>query len=362
LWSHAYDIDSHDLIGVQQKIAQSIADDMYLGRGQSAADGGRARRFTSDPAAHDLYLRGMEALNASGAESFGKAAGFFQAAVDKDPNFAMAWLGLARAHDSMASELAPGVSYEQVGAEARRALDLDPSLAEAHETLAIIAWERDHDWASAEREFRLAVAGNGSASARSHAVYAFHLAERGRFAESHVNLRTAQDLSPLEVLPYINEAWVFFYEHRYDQAERVFKRILEIHPDDAMALEGLGHMKTMLGDCQAGGEYAAKLSQLWPKSALTQSVLWNLMVCQGDVVRARKLLDNAAPKISPFYAAASYAVLGDKEQAIAYLEQAVTKRDILATSMGVNPYLDRLHSDPRFTALERRVGLNPDAH
>jgi Tfp pilus assembly protein PilF len=159
-----------------------------------------------DPQAHDLYLRGMQALNASSAESFRQAAGFFQSAIDKDPSFAMAWLGLARAHDSMSSEVAPLVSYQQVGAEARHALDLDPQLAEAHETLAIIAWERDHDWPLAEREFRLATAGNGSASAHSHAKYAFHLAERGRFAESHQHLQIAQGLSPLEVLPFINEA------------------------------------------------------------------------------------------------------------------------------------------------------------
>ncbi len=169
LWSHAYDIDAHDLIGVQQQIAQSIADDMNLGRGQSSADGGRPHRFTSDPEAHDLYLHGMEALNNASATSLPVAASFFQSALGKDHNFAMAWLGLARTHDLMQSAVVPGVTYEQIGGEARHALDLDSSLAEAHETLAIIAWERDYDWPTAEREFRLAVASNGSASSRSHA-------------------------------------------------------------------------------------------------------------------------------------------------------------------------------------------------
>jgi tetratricopeptide (TPR) repeat protein len=186
-----------------------------------------------------------------------------------------------------------------------------------------------------------------------------HLSERGRFAESHQHLQIAQGLSPLEVLPLINEAWVFFYEHRFADADRAFHRVLESHPDNAMALEGLGHLQTMLGNCAAGGEYAAKLTRLWPGSFLTQSVLWNLSVCQGDVVQARKLLDQAAPKIPPFYAAASYAVLGDKELARAYLDKAVSERDILATSMKVNPYLDLLHSDPRFAELERRAGLDP---
>lgn len=85
-----------------------------------------------------------------------------------------------------------------------------------------------------------------------------------------------------------------------------------------------------------------------------------MLVCQGDAAKARKLLDQAAVGVPPFYAAASYAVLGDKERAMKYLDQAVTKGDILATSMGVIPYLDRLHSDPRFLALERRVGLDPE--
>lgn len=358
LWSHAYDIDSHDLIGVQQQIAQSIADDMNLGRAQ-APGGVRPRAFTSDPEAHDLYLRGMEALNSGSTGSLEKAAGSFQSAIDKDHSFAMAWLGLARAHDLMQSSVVPGISYEQVGTEARHALDLDPTLAEAHETLAIIAWERDYDWPSAEREFRLAVANNGSASARSHAVYAYHLAERSRFPESHQHLRTAQELSPLEVLPFINEGWVYFFERRYDQAERVFKRILEMHPDNPWPLYGLAYMKSMLGDCQAGGEYARKLDQLAPNDFRTQSVHWNLLVCQGDVAKARKLLDAVAPKISPFHAGASYAVLGDKERALEYLDRAVTEHDNLVTSMGVTPYLDSLRSDPRFAALERRVGLDP---
>jgi Tfp pilus assembly protein PilF len=269
---------------------------------------------------------------------------------------------MARAHDLMQSGAVPGVSYDLIGSEARRALDLDPSLAEAHETVAIVAWERDYDWPSAEREFRLAVAGNGSASTRSHAVYAYHLAERGRFAESHQHLRTTQELSPLEVLPLINEGWVYFFERRFDQAERVYKRILELHPDSAVALDGLAYLKTALGNCKAGGDYVEKLNRLWPNAFRVQSAQWNLVVCQGDLQKARRQLDQSAPKIPAFYAGASYAVLGDKDRAIEYLDRAVTEHDSLVTSMGVSPYLDHLRSDPRFTALERRIGLEPDAH
>jgi TolB-like protein len=361
LWSHAYDIDSHDLIGVQQQIAQSIADDMNLGGRAQGAEAARPLRFTTDPEAHDLYLRGMQALNNGSPDSLQQAAGFFQSAIAKDRNFAMAWLGLARSHDLMQSGAVPGITYEQIGKEARQALDLDPSLAEAHEELAIIAWERDYDWPSAEREFRLAVAGNGSASARSHAVYGYHLAERGRFAESHQQLRTAQEISPLEVLPLVNEGWVYFFERRFDQAGQMYKRILELHPDNAVALDGLAFLKTMVGDCQSGAEYAAKLNQLWPNAFRVQAAQWNLLVCRGEVGPARKILDGSAAKMPAFYAGASYAVLGDKESALHYLDQAVAQRDDLVTTMAVTPYLDRLRSDPRFAALERRVGLEPDA-
>jgi TolB-like protein/Flp pilus assembly protein TadD len=360
LWSHAYDIDAHDLIGVQEQIAQSIADDMNLGRGRGAVEA-RTHRFTADPEAHDLYLRGMEALNAGDVDSLRRAAAFFQSAIDKDRNFAMAWLGLARTHDLMQSAVVPGITYELIGTEARRALDLDPNLAEAHETLAIIAWERDYDWPTAEREFRLAIADNGSASARSHAVYGYHLADRGRFAESHQHLRTAQELSPLEVIPLVNEGWVYFFEHLYPQAERAYKRVLELHPDNAPALEGLAYLKTRLGDCRAGGEYADKLNSVSPNAFRSQSVQWNLLVCRGEVAKARSLLDAAAPKMAPFYAGASYSVLGEKELALKYLDRSVAEHDNLATTMGVSPYLDNLRSDPRFIAIERRAGLDPHA-
>jgi TolB-like protein/Tfp pilus assembly protein PilF len=361
LWSHAYDIDAHDLIGVQEQIAQSISDDMNLGRGPGTVEAAHARRFTADPEAHDLYLRGMEALNAGDVDSLRRAAAFFQSALDKDHKFAMAWLGLARTHDLMQSAVVPGISYELIGTEARRALDLDPNLAEAHETLAIIAWERDYDWPTAEREFRLAIANNGSASARSHAVYGYHLADRGRFAESHQHLRTAQELSPLEVIPLVNEGWVYFFEHRYPEAERTYKRVLELHPDNAPALEGLAYLKTRLGDCRAGGEYADKLNSVSPNAFRSQSVQWNLLVCRGEMAKARALLDVSAPKIAPFYAGASYSVLGDKELALKYLDRSVTEHDNLATTIGVSPYLDNLRSDPRFIAIERRAGLDPQA-
>lgn len=359
LWSHAYDIDSRDLIGIQEQIAESISGDLNLSGGPQAPPHGRPPGFTTNPEAHDLYLRGMAAFNAGSGESFHQAADLFQAAIDKDQKFAMAWLGLARAHDLMESEVVPGVSYQQREAEAKRALELDPGLAAAHGVLAEIAWVHDHDWPRAEQEFLLATKSNGSFSAHSHAVYGVHLAERRRFAESHQQLRTAEELSPIEPLPFVDEAWAFFYERRYDQAERTFRAVIEAHPNNAAASEGLGLMKTMLGDCPAGAVYADKLKKLAPDSFFTRTVLWNLMVCEGRLEPARRLLNQNASKMPAFYAACSYAVLGDKETAFTYLDRAVTRSDKLSVSMDVNPYLDSLHGDPRFAALERRVGLAP---
>jgi serine/threonine-protein kinase len=364
LWSRAYDIDSPDLIGVQRQIAQSIADDLKLkqstlNRLQAGAQRGGLQGFTNDPQANELYMRAMEALNTDSAEAVKNAAGLFRAALDRDRNFAMAWLGLARAHDAMQSAGARDVPFEEIESEARHALDLDPGLAGAHETLAIVAWERDHDWPETEREFRLAIADGGGGSSRSNAIYGFHLAERGRFAESHERLRVAQELSPLESLPLLNEAWVYLFERKYDQSEAEFLRIIATHPDNTMALTGLGWLQTLRGNCDGAAATAGKIAGISPDAFLTKSVIWNVAVCRGQVQEALRQLDSAAPTFPAMQTAMGYARLGEREKALAYLDKAVTVRDIAAPMMGVLPSFDALHGDPRFVAIERRAGLDP---
>jgi len=355
LWSHAYDIESGDLIQVQEEIARSISDDLQLNRTRSAS---LSHEGTSDAVAHDLYLRGQEEWSTASLEAFRRAAELFHAAIARDPKFTRAWLGLAKAHWNIGlwtgfSE----VSAQQVESEARKALEIAPGLNEAHAILAHIAWNYDYDWPRAEREFRLALAGGGQANA--HNLYGVCLAQRRRFAESHQQFHIAEELSPLDPVAFFNEGEALEWEGRTAEAERAYADLLRTHPSFEPPLARLAYMKAGEGDCREAARYAGRLAQLSPGSYRSQAVLWTVGVCRGDRGGARRALQAAARSSPPVEMGSAYGLLRDNNEAIAYLEKAIDQHEVGVTGIGVEPFLATVRSDPRFVALERRVGLAP---
>ncbi len=359
LWSHVYEVQFSDLMTVQRDIARSIAGDLQLSQSFDPNPGGNLPQHEPSPEAHELYLRGAEAWNAATLNSFRKGAALFQAATERDPQFAEAWLGLANTHWNLGifsgwSE----VSVAQVESEARRALDANPHLASAHATLGQILWRHDFDWPRAETEFRTALQyGNGSYNV--HNLYAICLSERGRFAESHRHYRTAQELSPLQDALFTNEAGVFWAEGQLSEAERMYRQVLSRKPGYALALAGMAGLRLQVKDCSGAAEYAAKLSQASPGSRASTMVEWSLAACQ---VGSRAEGSERSPAVSGktnVDVAAEYAVLGKADRAIEYLTKSVGLHEIGITGMKVSPFFASLRSDPRFFGLERQMGLVP---
>jgi TolB-like protein/Flp pilus assembly protein TadD len=361
IWSHVYDTHFRDLISVQQDIARSIADDLQSSRSKNSGAQMILPGSGVDPEAHDLYLRALAATNIGTFQGMQQAFPLLQAAIAKDPHYAAPWFTLAKARETMGylGGWPPGLA-DEVRSDLNRALELDPQMASAHADLAYLDWEYGYDWEHAEREFQLALQlGN---RVEPHKLYAMSLADRGRFAEAHQHLRIAEDMAPLDLEMLFFEGGVLAWERRFPEAEQKYQAMLRQSPKATAALAALAYIKTWEKDCSAADRYAKRMQQISPDDYRTWSVLFTVRVCSGDRAGALKSLREDSAKTRQLPAiemAQGYAYLGDKETALKLLEQAVERHDFGATTMKQAPYLDPLHGDPRFIALERRVGLDP---
>lgn len=361
LWSHTYDTTFTDLISVQRNIARSIADDLQLSRSANNRISDVPMGVATNPDAHDLYLRGLDAFHLGTSAGIQKALGLMQAAIAKDPHFAWPWFSLAKILETAGylNGWTPALA-EQVRADLNKALELDPNLAVAHADLAYLNWEYSYDWEAAEREFRLAFAlGNRQ---EPHKLYAMSLADRGRFAESHQQLRIAEELDPLDAELLFFEGGVYAWERKYGEAEKRYQAILNFNPKATAAMAALAYLKTWEKDCKQAGEYASKMREIAPDDYRTGSVRFAVMVCSGEKEQALQLYNHGLSSghlLPAFERAQGFAYLGDKETALQFLQQAVDRHEFGATGMKQTPYFDSLHGDARFAALERRVGLEP---
>lgn len=361
LWSRSYDTTFNDLISVQRDIARSIADDLQWSRSGADASAFVPRGATTDPQAHELYLRGLAAANAGTADGLGKAIVLMQAALAKDPRYAAPWFMTAKMHETIGylGGWPPGMA-EQVRGDLQHALELDPSMAGAHADLAYLDWVYDYDWPHAEREFELAL--EQGSRVEPHKFYAMGLADRGRFAESHEHLRMAEDLAPLDAELLFLEGGVLAWEHRFPDAEQKYLAMLKLNPNSTPALAAIAYIKTWENDCAGGAQYLSRMQQLDPNGYRTGSVHFAILACRGDKTGALQLIaDGQARKkfLPAIDMAQGYAYLGEKEKAMEALKLAVERHELGVTSMKQSPYFETLHDDPRFMALERRVGLEP---
>jgi TolB-like protein/Tfp pilus assembly protein PilF len=355
LWSRGYDVQFRDLIEVQKNIARLIADDLQLSSSVGAA--ARPARHDPNPEAHELYLRGTEAWNAATADSFRKGAEFFQAAVEQDPRFAQAWLSLANAHWNIGVYGGwKGISAAQVESEAQHALDLDPGLASAHATLGQIVWRHELDWTRAEAEFRTALK-YGAGSYNVHNLYAGCLAERGEFEECHRQFRIAQELSPLQDALFTNEAAIYIAEGKSAEAERELRRVLTRKPGFGVALADLAIIRFLAKDCGGGADYVTQMAKSSPGVRIASILNWSLLICRGKSAEARQMIDSSAPLLSRIDLAAAHASLGDGNQALDLLEESLKQGDIGITAIHIRTEFIPLRSNPRFMALEKRIGL-----
>jgi TolB-like protein/DNA-binding winged helix-turn-helix (wHTH) protein/Tfp pilus assembly protein PilF len=362
LWAHTYEGDLREVLTLQENVAKDIAEQIRAQlTPQEQAKLKNARPV--NPAAYEAYLRGNYFADKRTAEALTKAIEYFEQAIRDDPNSAPAYAGLADAY-SVLSEYKSVPAHEshmKARVAARRAVEIDDSLAEAHAVLANVATLDDYDWSGAEQEFRRAIELNPG-KATAHHFHAQNLTCMGRWHEASVEMEQARELDPLSIIINANIGLVYYYARQPDRAIQAELRALELDPNAAFMYEYLGTaylQKGMYREAIGHLQKAVGLSNGFP---LYQGELAYSYAAAGDRAQAGRILTDLKSRsrrqyVSSYSLAVAYISLGKKDAALARLQKAYEDREDQVALLKIEPLFDTLHADPRFQELLRRIGL-----
>ena len=359
LWARTYERDSRDVLALQDEVARAIADEIKVKL--TARDQVRlADARPVNPDAYEEYLKGRYFLAKFTPENVKKGIEHLELAVTKDPDYAQAYAAVANAYFYDAGISGPDQAIPKARAAARKALELDDSLAEAHTSLAMIAFLYDWDWEGAEKEFRRTLDSNPG-DAGVHASHASYLVAMGKTNEAVAEVEQAQTLDPLS--PGVNGdlAEILYVARQYDRLIEVCQKMLELDPNSLPAHSSLNlayEQRQMFAEAAAeqekiltligAHELAETFRQEYSRSGYRAA---SLKLLQEFVKRSDQSF------ISPYAIAAGYAFLNEKALAFQWLEKAYQKRSPGLNVIKVDPRLDPVRSDPRFQDLLRRMNL-----
>jgi eukaryotic-like serine/threonine-protein kinase len=367
LWGEHYNRRMTDMLGLQEEIARETAERLQR-RLQPAAAAVQPmpapKRYTDNNEAYQAYLRGRYFWNRRNEEGFRKAIDAFNEAIRHDPNYALAYAGIADCYALLSdhSILPPHDAMPKAKAAATRALEIDPQLAEGLTSLAFVEMAYDWNWQSAEQKFRRAIALNPNYPT-AHQWYSSDLVQMNRFPEALAEIKRAQELDPLSLIINANSGLYLFYsgpEH-YEEAQRQVEKSLEVDQTFGVAHLYLGYI--YLQQPARRNDALAELQRALPlmgDDAETHAALGHAYAVAGRTAEARKVLERLrAPHpggyVSPYFIALVYTGLNERDQALAALYQAYKDRHPGMIFMRIDPRFAPLRSDPRFADLQRHV-------
>jgi TolB-like protein/DNA-binding winged helix-turn-helix (wHTH) protein/Tfp pilus assembly protein PilF len=360
LWSESYDRELQDALMLESEVAQSIASrvEVTLTRAERARLA--SARYVA-PEVYESYLKGEFARNDNEREIEQRIA-YFDEAVKKDATFAPAYKGLASSYDALGTVFVgapPTEMREKVMAEARKALDLDPGLAEGHTLLANV-YQKQWRWNDAESEYKLALELNPN-DAEANLGFADWLLCQGRIEQALSWSRHARELDPFGVTGTSN-GWILFHAHRYDEATEELRSVLAVHPDDATASWFLSFVLIANRKPEQAIPLLEKVLTITNRSPGVMGILIRAYAHAGRRAEALRLLGELKRRQHTGYVPAgafvnAYLGLDDYDQAFAWLDRAYQEQSNILQFVKVHPYFDPLRSDPRFADLVRRVGL-----
>jgi TolB-like protein/Tfp pilus assembly protein PilF len=362
-WSETYDRELRDALALQSEVAQSIARKVEVTVTGQEHDRLTAVRSVS-PEVYESYLKGVSALDKSNSRpGIDESIGHFEKAIKIDPTFAPAYVGLANAYDLLGMVLvggSPGEVRPKVISAARKALELDPELAEAHVLLAEME-QRQWQWTEAEAEYRRALELSPS-NAAAQTGFSGWLICQGRTEEALAWAQRAREHDPLAVSG-INIEQVLFAARRYDEGIRELRSVLAVRPDDAMALWSLGFELIAKDQPEQAIPFLEKALSVSDRSAGVIGVLIRAYAHAGRRADALRLLEELKRRQKTSYVPTAafvnaYLGLDDKEQAFVWFEKAYEEKSNILQFLKVHPFFDPVRNDPRFADLVRRVGLD----
>jgi TolB-like protein/DNA-binding winged helix-turn-helix (wHTH) protein/Tfp pilus assembly protein PilF len=362
LWGEQYPRKLSDILTVQGEIAREISAKMRL-RLTGEEEQLLTERYTENVEAYQLYLQGRYFWNKVTEEALKKSEGYFKQAIEKDPNYAMAYAGLADTYvlSSFIAMASPAESYGKAKLAATKALEIDNKLGDAHATLALILTWYEWNWLAGEAEFKRALELSPN-SATAHQGYGRALTIVGRFDEALVELRRAHDLDPLSIIIDADLESVFLFSRRYDDSISQNRKILDMESRFVFAYIDLSTALEQTGKPQEAIAELQKALSLEKENPFVLSLVGFDYARMGAIEKAQHIIKQLTELsrrkyVSPMLIARVYAGLGNRDQAFESLEQGFQGRDYNMSYLRVDQTFDSLRSDPRFSVLVRRIGL-----
>jgi TolB-like protein/Flp pilus assembly protein TadD len=359
LWARSYQRNLRDVLAMQSEVARAIAGEIQVQlTPQEQARLERPRAV--NPAAYEAYLRGRYHGNFHTGDELQKAIAEFQRANQLDPSYALAYVGLSAAYGVLPfnADAPPQDVFPKAKGAALKALELDPQLGEAHASLALVLGQYDWDWAGAEREYKRAIPLSPNDS-EIHTAYSEMLSLLGRHSEAISEASRARELDPISLVIRFLLGRAYFHERQFDLAVQEYRNSLEINPNFWVTHLFLGKVY------EQQGLYAEALAELQMAQGPTLQAtaeMGHVYGLSGKRVEAERILGNLLIRskhsyVPATYIAKVYAGLGQKDQALAWLDKGYHERDSQMEFISVDPMYDTLRSDPRFADLLHRVGF-----
>jgi TolB-like protein/Tfp pilus assembly protein PilF len=361
LWSESYERDLRDVLALQAEVAQAIAREIRVTL--APVDQARFPEIrTVDPESYEAYLKGRYHWHRRSAEGLRQAIRYFQQAVAEDPNYADAYAGLADVLSVLGlwGFVSPDQGCGRSRELARRAIELNPSLAEAHASLAWATMLHDHDFVAAERHFERSIELNPR-YATAHQWFGLLLAWTGRFEEGYAELKRAIRLDPHPMVIHVL-GYLYFIKGRDEEAIEQFEKALELDPGLAQSYQVLGLTYLHMGRFETAIAAGRKAVELSPRAALFIATLGEIYAAAGYQDEAQRTLEqlmefSKQAHVSPCGMAHFYAAWGKKEEALSALERGYRERDPFMVWLKTDFRYDDLRTDPRFQDLLRRMNF-----
>jgi serine/threonine protein kinase/Tfp pilus assembly protein PilF len=362
VWAETYRGTMEDIFDIQEKVAAEIVHALQLRLSPDETQNLK-KRFTENTRAYQLYLQGRFFWNRRSEDGLKTAIKYFEEAIEHDPRYALAWAGIADSYSLLGEfgNISRKELYPKAEAAVHKALEIDNRLAEVHTSLASLLMLSKWDWENSQKEFKLALELNPNYATAPH-WYSQWFLNMGGIEESLRLISRAAELDPVSQAILKDKGLVLYYDRQYDKAIELARRALELDPNYAAAHRLLSLVyqgKGMFDEAIVENEKWGKLTR---NEIETTVSLAQLYAVSGKIEEAKKLIEAVEQDelmMDQAYRglALVYAALGDNDSAFARFEKSFERHEEALLTIKVDPKLDRLRSDPRFTALAKKIGI-----